>query len=86
MSPMEEKLKRILLASLVLAFAAGSAMAQAPSCTNPVSKDGKPLAGAAKTSSIKACCEKSASVDHNGKPLAGAAHKAKLDKCLKDAS
>ena len=82
---MEETLKRILLATLMLGFAAGSAMAQAPSCTNPVGKDGKPLAGAAKTSSVKSCCEKAAAVDKDGKPLTGAASKAKLDKCIKDA-
>ena len=47
-------MKRLMLAALITAFAAGSAMAQ--SCeTKAVSKEGKPLAGAAKTSFIKKC-------------------------------
>jgi hypothetical protein len=49
-----------------------------------VSKDGKPLAGAAKTSSVKKCmkdsCEANA-VDKNGKKLAGAAKTSFLKKC-----
>ena len=58
-------MKRILLAVLITSFAVGSAMAQ--SCaTKAVSKDGKPLAGAAKTSFIKKCCEDSA-VSKDGK-------------------
>ena len=64
-------MKRIILAALITSFAVGSAMAQ--SCeSKAVSKDGKPLAGAAKTSFIKKCCETSA-VSKDGKPLAGAA-------------
>ena len=78
-------MKRILFATLISVFAAGSAMAQAPTCANPMSKDGKALSGAARTSTIKACCEKAAAVDKDGKPLAGAASKAKLEKCIKDA-
>ena len=47
-------MKRILLAAVITCFAAGSAMAQ--SCeTKAVSKDGKPLAGAAKDSVMKKC-------------------------------
>jgi hypothetical protein len=49
-----------------------------------VSKDGKPLAGAAKASSVKKCmrdtCESQA-VDKNGKKLAGAAKTSFLKKC-----
>ncbi len=52
-----------------------------------VSKDGKPLSGAAKTSSInkcmqpvKAACEAKA-IDKNGKKLAGAAKASFLKKC-----
>lgn len=78
-------MKRLILAALILSYAAGSAMAQAPSCANPIGKDGKALAGAARTSSIKACCEKFAATDKDGKPLTGAANKAKFDKCVKDA-
>jgi hypothetical protein len=57
----------------------------AASCeTMAVSKDGKPLAGAAKTSFLKKCkadaCEPKA-VDKNGKALAGAAKDSFLKKC-----
>jgi hypothetical protein len=49
-----------------------------------VSKDGKPLAGAAKTSFLKKCkadaCEPKA-VDKNGKALSGAAKASFLKKC-----
>jgi len=56
-----------------------------------VSKDGKPLSGAAKTSSIKKCegankaaapssCEAKA-IDKNGKPLSGAAKTSSIKKC-----
>ena len=49
-------MKKAILVLLVSAFACGSAMAQ--SCaTKAVGKDGKALAGAAKTSFIKKCCE-----------------------------
>ena len=72
-------MKRIILAALITSFAVGSAMAQ--SCeTKAVSKDGKPLAGAAKTSFIKKCCETSA-VSKDGKPLAGAAKTSFVTKC-----
>ncbi len=45
-------MKHILLAAVIASFASGSAMAQ--SCANKaVGSDGKPLAGAAKTSFMK---------------------------------
>jgi hypothetical protein len=80
-------MKRILFAALITSFAVGSALAQ--SCeSKAVSKDGKPLAGAAKTSFIKKCktdaCEAKA-IDKNGKPLAGAAKNSFMTKCEKDA-
>jgi hypothetical protein len=62
-----------------------------------VSKDGKPLTGAAKTASIKKCegeatgaakasdCEAKA-VSKDGKPLTGAAKTASIKKCEKDAA
>jgi hypothetical protein len=72
-------MKRIILAVTILAFASGSAMAA--SCASmAVSKDGKPLAGAAKTASIKKCCEGQA-VGSNGKPLSGAAKTSFMKKC-----
>ena len=52
-------MKRIFLAALVATFAAGSAFAQDSCETKAVSKDGKPLAGAAKNS-FMAKCEKEA--------------------------
>lgn len=74
-------MKRVVLAVLITAFAVGSAMAQ--SCeTKAVSKDGKPLAGAAKTSFIKKCCQDSA-VSKDGKPLSGAAKTSFVTKCEK---
>jgi hypothetical protein len=72
-------MKRIILAVTILAFAGGSAMAA--SCASmAVSKDGKPLAGAAKTASIKKCCESQA-VGKDGKALSGAAKASFLKKC-----
>ncbi|MFA6266173.1 MAG: hypothetical protein WC670_10740 [Pseudolabrys sp.] len=79
-------MKRILLAAMITMFAAGSAMAQ--SCeTKALSKDGKPLAGAAKTSFVKKCKEDTCTpkaVDKNGKTLAGAAKDSFMKKCLAD--
>ena len=67
------------------AYAAGECEAKA------VGKDGKPLAGAAKTSFMKKCekeagtaaCEAKA-VDKNGKALAGAAKSSSVKKCMAD--
>jgi hypothetical protein len=83
-------MKGVALAFLVSAFALGSmtapAAAQSTSAceAKAVSKDGKPLSGAAKESSIKKCmkdtCEAQA-VDKNGKKLAGAAKTSFLKKC-----
>jgi hypothetical protein len=50
-----------------------------------MSKGGKPLAGAAKTSAIKKCCE-TAAVSKDGKALAGAAKKSSVDKCIGESS
>ncbi|MCW5691361.1 MAG: hypothetical protein KIT48_03275 [Pseudolabrys sp.] len=76
-------MKRLMLAALITAFAAGSAMAQ--SCeTKAVSKDGKPLAGAAKTSFVKKCKEDVCTpkaVSKDGKPLTGAAKASFMKKC-----
>jgi hypothetical protein len=82
--------KSIILAAVVSAFALGSmtapASAQSMSAceAKAVSKDGKPLSGAAKTSSINKCmkdsCEAKA-IDKNGKKLAGAAKTSFLKKC-----
>jgi len=79
-------MKRIMLAALITAFAAGSAMAQ--SCeSKAMGKDGKPLAGAAKTSFVKKCkedtCEAKA-MGKDGKPLSGAAKTSFMTKCVKE--
>lgn len=74
-------MKRIILAALITSFAIGSAMAQ--SCASKaVGKDGKPLAGAAKTNFIKKCCQDSA-IGKDGKPLSGAAKTSFVAKCMK---
>ena len=79
---------KTLMAILISLFAA-SAMAQtSPICeTKAVSKDGKPLTGAAKSSSIKKCqaevkaaCEAKA-VSESGKKLSGAAKSSFMKKC-----
>ena len=81
-------MKRIILAALVMSFAVGSAMAQATCESKAISKEGKPLAGAAKTSFVNKCkkdaCESKA-VSKDGKPLYGAAKKSFIQKCKKAA-
>jgi hypothetical protein len=78
-------MKRIFLVAILATFAAGSAFAQDASCdAKAVGKDGKPLAGAAKTSFMKkcnhdACVAKAVSAD--GKPLSGAAKNSSIKKC-----
>ena len=77
-------LRKIMLAGLVVAFAGGSAFAQESCETKAMGKDGKPLAGAAKTSFMKKCmrdsCETKA-VGSDGKKLAGAAKNSFMKKC-----
>jgi len=77
----EVAMRRLALAALITSFAIGSAYAQ--SCAvKAVGKDGKPLAGAAKTSFLKKCCEDSA-LSKDGKPLSGAAKTSYVTKCEK---
>ena len=79
-------LRKIMLAGLVVAFAGGTAFAQDASCeAKAMGKDGKPLAGAAKMSSMKKCCEASA-MSADGKKLSGAAKNSFVKKCVTDAS
>jgi hypothetical protein len=81
-------MKRILLAAIVSAFAIGSAVAQESCDSKAVGKDGKPLAGAAKTSFMKKCMTDSCAtkaVGSDGKPLAGAAKTSFMTKCEKGA-
>jgi hypothetical protein len=81
-------MKRIFLVAILATFAAGSAFAQETCETKAVGKDGKPLAGAAKTSFMKKCmadtCATKA-VSSDGKPLAGAAKSSFMKKCEKGA-
>jgi len=73
----------VLAAVLAVSFGFGTAMAQeagAACASKAVSAAGQPLAGAARTSSIKKCCEGSA-VGSDGKKLAGAARTSFLKKC-----
>jgi hypothetical protein len=77
--------RKIVLAGLVVAFAGGAAFAQETCESKAVGKDGKPLAGAAKTSFMKKCmtdtCESKA-VSADGKPLSGAAKNSSIKKCM----
>jgi len=73
---------------LISALSLGSAMAQATCDSQAIGKDGKPLAGAAKTAFLKKCkadaCTPKA-VGKDGKPLAGAAKASFMKKCEQDA-
>ena len=82
-----------LIPALVFALFATCTFAQTQaSCeANAVSKEGKPLAGAAKASSIKKCladikaaCEVKA-VSESGKKLSGAAKNSFVKKCETEA-
>jgi hypothetical protein len=77
-------MKRVMIVALMSAFAIGSALAQESCESKAMGKDGKPLAGAAKTSFLKKCkadaCEPKA-VDKDGKKLSGAARNSFLKKC-----
>ncbi|MEY4766759.1 MAG: hypothetical protein RI907_3432 [Pseudomonadota bacterium] len=87
---------RAVIATLSLALLSTFAHAADAGCeAKAVDKNGKALAGAAKTAFIKKCekdaggaapsCEAKA-VDKNGKALAGAAKAASIKKCEKDAA
>jgi opacity protein-like surface antigen len=77
-------MKKLFLVAVLATFAAGSAFAQDTCDTKAVGKDGKPLAGAAKTSFMKKCMMESCAtkaVGSDGKPLAGAAKSSFMKKC-----
>jgi hypothetical protein len=81
-------MKRIALAMLITAFAIGTALAQESCESKAVGKDGKPLAGAAKTSFLAKCKREACApkaVGQDGKPLKGAAKNSFMAKCEKDA-
>lgn len=88
-------MKHLVAASLVVLFTVNVAAAEPPAAADceakALSKDGKPLAGAAKQSFLKKCeadaltairanCETKA-VSKEGKPLAGAAKTSFMKKC-----
>jgi hypothetical protein len=79
-------IRSILLAAFIATFAGGAAFAQETCESKAVGKDGKALAGAAKTSFMKKCmadtCAAKA-VSADGKPLSGAAKTSFMTKCEK---
>jgi hypothetical protein len=82
-------MKRIALAALIAVFAIGTALAQESCESKALSKDGKPLAGAAKTSFVNKCkrdaCAPKA-IGSDGKALKGAAKRSFITKCVKEAA
>jgi hypothetical protein len=79
-------IRTILLAGVIAIFAGGAAFAEDSCETKAVGKDGKALAGAAKTSFMKKCMTDSCSakaMSADGKPLAGAAKNSFMTKCEK---
>ena len=81
-------MKRIAFAALITAFAISAALAQESCESKAVGKDGKPLAGAAKTSFLAKCKREACTpkaVGSDGKPLKGAAKNSFIAKCEKDA-
>jgi hypothetical protein len=81
-------MKRVALAVLIAAFSIGTALAQESCNSKAVGKDGRPLAGAAKTSFLAKCKREvctSKAVESDGKALRGAAKRSFMAKCQKDA-
>ena len=81
-------MRGILLAAVIASFTMGTAFAQESCETKAVGKDGKALAGAAKTSFMKKCKAESCAtkaMSSDGKPLAGAAKNSFMKKCEKEA-
>ncbi|MBE7423814.1 MAG: hypothetical protein HS110_15520 [Zoogloeaceae bacterium] len=83
-------MKKLVVIALVSAFTFLNSAYAAPDCeAKAISKDGKPLSGAAKASFIKKCereaaCEAKA-LSKDGKPLYGAAKTSSIKKCLSEA-
>ena len=77
-------IRSVFIAAVLATFAVGSAMAQESCESKAMGKDGKPLAGAAKTSFMKKCMADSCAtkaVSSDGKPLSGAAKNSFMKKC-----
>jgi hypothetical protein len=80
-------MKRLICAVLVMAFAIGSAAAQETCESKAVGKNGKPLAGAAKTSFLAKCKREACApkaIGSNGKSLRGAAKSSFMAKCERE--
>lgn len=77
-------MKGVFVAILISSFALGSAVAQETCESKAIGKDGKPLAGAAKTSFVQKCkrdtCDAKA-VGSDGRKLSGAAKASFMKKC-----
>jgi hypothetical protein len=81
-------MKRLTLAVLLTAFAITSAFAQDTCASKAVGKNGRPLAGAAKTSFLAKCKQEACApkaIGSDGKPLRGAAKRSFMTKCERDA-
>ena len=81
-------IRKLVLAAMIATFAAGTAMAEDTCESKAVGKDGKTLAGAAKTSFMKKCMTDSCAakaMSADGKPLSGAAKNSFMTKCEKGA-
>jgi hypothetical protein len=77
-------MRSIVLAAVIATFTMGSALAQESCESKAMGKDGKALAGAAKTSFMKKCKEDACAgkaMSSDGKPLAGAAKNSFMKKC-----
>jgi hypothetical protein len=84
----ESMLRSVLLAAFIATFAGGAALAQETCESKAVGKNGKALAGAAKTSFMKKCMADSCAtkaMSESGKPLSGAAKTSFMKKCEKGA-
>src|SRR5215510_15110826 len=85
----EETMTRWIIAVLLFVFAVGSAAAQAPGtcASKAVGKDGRELAGAARTAFLAKCkrdaCAPKA-IGSDGKPLKGAAKTSFMAKCQRE--
>jgi hypothetical protein len=81
-------MKPVLLVALLLSLNFASASAQGTCESRAVSREGKPLAGAARASFLKKCkrdtCQPRA-LARDGRPLVGAAKKSFMQKCQTEA-
>ena len=86
---MEEAMTRLALAVVLAALSISSAVAQAPATceSKAIGKDGRELAGAARTSFLAKCKREACApkaVGSDGKPLRGAAKNSFMAKCVRE--